>query len=134
MSADVEYAGRMTRTLTGAHADAMRRELHELVAELVNELGPTAVQAMTGTRDRSMPAKWARPSSGDPRPATQAQLRLGYRVWSMLRDEEGPRVAAAWMTGANPHLSEDTPITAIRENRAAEVIGAAEAFVAGTPA
>ncbi len=113
-----------------AHADAMRRELHELVAELVAELGPTAVQVMTGSRDRSTPAAWARGDSR-PRAATETQLRLGYRVWSMMRDAEGPRVAAAWMTGANPRLGEDTPLTAIREARPADVVGAAEAFIGG---
>lgn len=114
-----------------AHADAMRRELNELVAELIAELGPTAVQAMTGTRDRSMPAAWARGVS-KPRPATETQLRLGYRVWSIMREAEGPRVAAAWMTGANPRLGEDTPLTAIRQAQPADVIGAAEAFIGGT--
>jgi hypothetical protein len=118
-------------TSTRAHADAMRKELHELVAELVAELGPTAVQAMTGTRDRSMPAAWARADGPTPRPGTQNQLRLGYRIWTALRDAEGPRVAAAWMIGANPRLGEDTPLTAIREMRPADVVGAAEAFIGG---
>lgn len=115
---------------TAAHADAMRNELHELVAEL----GPTAVQAMTGTRDRSMPATWARADGPTPRHGTQNQLRLGYRIWTALRDAEGPRVAATWMTGANPRLAEDTPLTAIREMRPADVVGAAEAFIGGTHA
>jgi hypothetical protein len=119
-------------TSTRAHADAMRRDLHELVGELVAELGPTAVQAMTGTRDRSVPAAWARPNGPTPRSGTQSQLRLGFRVWIMIREAEGPRIAAAWMTGANPRLGEDTPLTAIREMRAADVVGAAEAFIDGT--
>lgn len=103
-----------------------------MVAELVNQLGPTAVQAMTGTRDRSMPAAWARAGGSTPRKHTQDQLRLGYRVWTMLREEEGPNVAAAWMSGANPRLGEDTPITAIREMRAGDIVGAAEAFIVDT--
>ncbi len=118
-------------TATKAHADAMRKDLHDLVAELVDELGPTVVQAMTGSRDRSVPAGWARADGPTPRKLAQEQLRLGYRVWTMLRDAEGPRVAAAWMTGANPRLAEDTPLTAIRERRAGEVIGATEAFIGG---
>lgn len=118
---------------TKTHADAMRKNLSELVAELIDGLGPTLVQAMTGTKDRGMPARWAR---GDvtPRSRTQEQLRLGYRVWSMLLAEEGPQVAGAWLSGANPRLDEMTPITAIRELRAAEVVGAAQAFVADAPA
>lgn len=118
-------------TVTQAHAEAMRKDLHHLVAELVAELGPTVVQAMTGNRDRSAPASWARVDGPTPRPITQEQLRLGYRVWAMMRDAEGQRVAAAWMTGANPRLAEDSPLTAIREHRASDVVGAAEAFIAG---
>jgi hypothetical protein len=114
---------------TRAHADTTRKELHELVAELVKELGPTVVQVMTGTRDRSMPAAWARENGPTPRKPAQDQLRLGYRVWTMLREAEGNRIAAAWMTGANPRLAEGTPLTAIRELRAPDVIGAAEAFI-----
>lgn len=117
---------------TRAHADAMRKELRELVSELVSEIGPTAVQAMTGSRNRSAPAGWARADGPTPRQLTQDQLRLGYRTWTMLRDSEGARVAAAWMTGANPRLAEDTPLTAIREMRAGDVVGAAEAFINGT--
>lgn len=34
--------------------------------------------------------------------------------------------------GGNPLLGEDTPITAIREMRAGDVVGAAEAFIDDT--
>lgn len=112
-----------------AHGDSMRKKLHELVGELIEGLGPTLVQAMTGTKDRSMPARWARADGPVPRQTAQDQLRLGYRVWSMMRETEGPRVAAAWLSGANPNLDEMTPITAIRELRAADVVGAAHAFI-----
>ena len=71
----------------------------------------------------------ARADGPAPRQTAQDQLRLGYRVWSMMRETEGPRVAAAWLSGANPHLEEMTPVTAIRELRAAAVVGAAEAFI-----
>jgi hypothetical protein len=124
----------MTNPRQAYHAGAIRAELHQLVSELVDALGPTAVQAMTGTRDRSMPARWAHVDGPEPRAQAQQQLRLGYRVWTMLRDAEGERVAAAWMTGANPRLGEETPLTAIRELRPADVVGAAEAFVNDTHA
>lgn len=116
-------------TRTDPHTEAMRKELHELVAELLDGLGPTAVQAMTGTSDRSMPSRWARANGPTPRPHTEQQLRLGYRVWKTMCDAETSRVAAPWMAGANPKLGEDTPLTAIREQRAGEVIDAATAFI-----
>lgn len=114
-------------TKTDAFAEATRKEIHMVVAELLADLGPTAIQAMTGTRDRSMPSRWAKEDGPRPQTTTVERLRLGYRVWLML-SEEGPRVAAAWMIGANPLLGEDTPLTAVRENRVAEVVAAAEAF------
>ncbi len=112
-----------------AYTDSMTMEIHLLTAELLKELGPTAIQVMTGTRDRSMPSRWAREDG--PKPRTEQQLRLGYRVWVMMRDAETARVAAAWMMGANPQLGEDTPLTAIREGRAGEVVSAATVFAGG---
>lgn len=123
--------GRSMTTSTEAHTIAMHKEIHELIAELLKELGPTVIQVMTGTRDRSMPSRWAREDGPRPRSGTEQQLRLGYRVWMMMRDEETAQVAAAWMMGANPQLGEDTPLTAIREGRAGEVVGAATAFSTG---
>jgi len=116
-------------TRVQAHQEAIQKPLHVVVAALIAALGPTTVQALTGTKDRSMPSKWARKDGPKPRPQAETQLRLGYRVLVILRDEEGPTVAAPWFHGANPSLNEDTPVTAIRELRAAQVVGAAEAFV-----
>ncbi len=116
-------------TKVHAHQEAIHRPLHEVVAELISVLGPTTVQSMTGTKDRSMPSKWAREDGSTPRHQTETQLRLGYRVLVILRDGVGQRVASPWFHGANPSLGEDTPVTAIREQRAAAVVGAAEAFV-----
>lgn len=38
-------------------------------------------------------------------------------------------VARAWFIGANPFLDEDTPLTAIQEDRAKQIIAAATAFM-----
>lgn len=119
-------------TALDAFTVAVRKDLHELVAELLDGLGPTVVQALTGVRDRSVPSRWARPDGPAPRTVSQQQLRLAFRVWLMVRDAEGPQVAAAWMVGANPRLAEDTPITAIRQLRSADVVGAARAFIDDT--
>jgi hypothetical protein len=68
----------------------------------------------------------------DPQQVAVERLRLGYRVWRILEQHEGRAVALAWLTGANPRLDEGTPITAIRELRAREVIGAVLAFIDGS--
>lgn len=116
--------GQDMTTTTRAYAEAMRKEIHTLAAELMDELGPTPIQAMTGTKDRTMPSRWAHPDGPNTQKATEQKLRLGYRVWVMLRDAETASMAAAWMLGVNPYLGEDlTPLTAIREERAGDVVG-----------
>ncbi|GAA4424032.1 hypothetical protein GCM10023169_20370 [Georgenia halophila] len=116
------------------HADATRLDIHDLVRVLNENVGTTVVQAMTGTKDRGQPARWARPDGPEPRLRTVNQLRLGYRVWHMLEQAEGPNVALAWLVGANPRLDENTPVSAVRELRSADVMGAALAFIDGSPA
>ena len=123
----------MQSNVMTAHADAMRRDIHELVRELNGALGTVVVQAITGVKDRGQPARWARPDGATPRHSSTDQLRLAYRVWRMLEQNEGRDVALAWLVGANPRLGEQTPVTAIRELRTSDVVGAAQAFIDGSP-
>lgn len=114
--------------------DASRLDIHDLVRILNENVGTAAVQAMTGTKDRGQPIRWARPDGPEPRPEAVKQLRLGYRVWRLLEQAEGCDVALAWLVGANPRLGEGTPVSAIRKLKSAEVIGAALAYIDGSPA
>lgn len=123
----------MRSNVETAHADATRLDIHDLVRELNDNVGTVVVQAITGVKDRGQPGRWARPDGAEPRHASSQQLRLGYRVWRMLEEAEGRDVALAWLVGANPRLDEQTPVTAIRELRSAEVVGAALAFIDGSP-
>jgi hypothetical protein len=104
-------------------------DIHEIARELVDGVGSTVVQSITGVKDRGAPAQWAKPAGPEPRPEAQQRLRLAHRVWRTLRATESPDVALAWMVGSNPRLGESTPVTFIRELRSDEVLGAAEAFV-----
>ncbi|USQ81926.1 hypothetical protein NF556_09885 [Ornithinimicrobium faecis] len=124
----------MRSDVVATHADATRMDVHDLVRILNESVGTTVVQAMTGTKDRGQPARWARPDGPEPRLKTVNQLRLGYRVWHLLSQEEGPDVALAWLVGSNPRLGEATPVTAVRDLKSAEVVGAALAFIDGSPA
>lgn len=124
----------MRSDVVAAHADATRLDIHDLARILNESVGTTVVQAMTGTKDRGQPARWARPDGPEPRLKTVNQLRLGYRVWHLLAQEEGPDIALAWLVGANPRLGERTPVTAVRDLKSAEVVGAALAFIDGSPA
>lgn len=124
----------MRTDVAAGHADATRLDIHDLVRILNENVGTTVVQAMTGTKDRGQPARWAQPGGPEPRMGTANQLRLGYRVWHLLAQEEGPDVALAWLVGSNPRLAESTPVSAVRDLKSFEVIGAAMAFVDGSPA
>lgn len=119
----------MKTSAIDVHADVTRKDLHELVAELIGALGVTVVQAITGTKDRTQPRKWARIDGPKPRREAEERLRLAYRMWSFVERNESPSVALTWMVGANPMLDERTPVTAIRELDAVAVTQAAQAFV-----
>lgn len=119
------------RTGVDAYTDSMRRDVADLCDELVKNLGATVVASITGMR-RTTPYRWAS-RTATPGAETETRLRLTYRVWRMLADAEGKSVALAWFVGSNPRLGEVTPVTAIREQRDADVIGAALAFIRDVP-
>lgn len=114
------------------YADTTRMNFHDLVRELNENVGATVVQTMVGCKDRTRPYRWAQPDGPTPAEDVVARLRLGYRVWKTLEQSEGRNVALAWLMGANPMLDEDLPVLFIQQNRAREVLGAAEAFVDDT--
>lgn len=115
-----------SRTVT-THAEAIRLDLPDLVQVLIDNLGPSVVASLSGAGSRSLPKKWVEGTK--PSRDKVDRLLLGYRVWKTLNDAEGKNIAGSWMLGANPRLGEVTPVTYIRELRAVEVLGAAEAFV-----
>ena len=55
-------------------------------------------------------------------------------VWTQIAGSESDHVARSWFIGANPQLGEDTPLTALRQDRGAQVVAAAAAFVEDQPA
>lgn len=114
------------------YLDAIRMNIHALVHELNENLGPTVVQTIAGVTDRTSPYTWAKPDGPEPLPEIEARLRLGYRVWRTISLTEGPNVALAWLMGANPQLEDELPVLYIQRNLAREVLGAAEAFVNDT--
>lgn len=121
-----------TRITADVFADSIRLDIHDLTRELNENVGAVVVAAMTGAGNRSLPYKWA--ENVDPRREAEDRLRLGYRVWRILYDNEGRNIALAWLVGANPRLEEQTPVTCIRELRTKDVVGAAQAFVDDVPA
>ena len=116
-------------TVAGAHGGTMRMGIHDVARQLNAGLGPTLVSALAGARDRKLPIRWARADGPEPGPDFRRRLLLAHRVWTQIAPGETEQVARAWFIGANPFLDEDTPLTAIREDRARQVIAAAAAFV-----
>ncbi|ROS52512.1 hypothetical protein EDF50_0975 [Frigoribacterium sp. PhB24] len=122
-----------TSTVTGQHTKTARMDIHQVADELVRGLGPTLVAALTGSRDRKLPAKWAKPDGPTPTVAFTQRLQLGHRAWATLVTDESAHIARQWFIGGNPLLGEDTPLTAIREDRGREVIEAVAAFLSDQP-
>lgn len=108
-------------------------DVHEMARQLDSHLGPTLVAALTGATDKGQAIRWAKPDGPEPRPAAVRRLQLAHQVWTQVAAAAGEDVARAWMIGANPLLGEDTPATAIREDRAPEVLAAVRALIEDRP-
>lgn len=124
----------MSVAAVGAYAATTRLDIHEVVRQLNTHLGPTLVAALAGTRDRKLPIRWAKLAGPTPGTDYQRRLQLAHRLWAMVAGAESDHVARSWFIGGNPLLEEDTPLTAIREDRRKQVVAAATAFVEDQPA
>jgi hypothetical protein len=124
----------MATMTAGIHAATARMDIHEVVRQLNTHLGPTLVAAVAGTRDRKLPIRWAKSTGPRPGADYQRRLQVAHRLWTSVAGAESDQVARSWFIGANPLLGEDTPITAIREDRSKQVVAAAAAFVEDQPA
>jgi len=101
----------------------------DIVRELNGALDPTLVATLAGSRDRQLPAQWARDDGPEPPSEASRRLVFAHEQWALLAAAAGAQIARQWFIGGNPHLGEDTPITAIREDRYAAVAGAVQAFI-----
>ncbi|KHL04490.1 hypothetical protein [Sinomonas humi] len=112
-----------------AYGRTARLGIREIVRQLNGSLGPTLVAALAGAKDPKISYRWARTDGPEPRDEAQACLVLAHRAWQLVADVEGDHVARLWFVGANPYLGEVSPVEAISQNRAAEVMAAAKAMV-----
>lgn len=120
-------------TIVAGHGDTARLDIHELVRRLNSHLGPLLVATLAGSKDSKLPYKWAKPDGTTPGPAFQKRLQLAHRAWLIIADAESEAIARAWFVGGNPFLDEDTPVTALREDRHKEVAHALTAFLEDRP-
>jgi hypothetical protein len=118
-------------TETEIHGATARMDIHQIARELNEALGATLVAALTGSKDRKQPIRWAKPNGPKPGPDFTRRLQLAHREWTRLEQAEGEHIARGWFIGGNPLLNEDTPLTAIREDRGRQVTAAVTAFIEG---
>lgn len=112
----------------GTHAGTARLGIREIVRQLNTALGATLVGALAGTKDPKISYRWARTDGPEPRPEAQKRLQLAHRAWTVVSGVEGEHVARLWFIGANPWLGEISPIEAISQDRARDVMDAAHAM------
>lgn len=105
-------------------------DMHQIARELNAALGLTLVAALAGTKDRKQPIRWARPGA-EPSPQYVARLKFAHEEWTRLVACETEHIASSWFIGGNPRLNEDTPLTAILEDRRVEVAAAVTSFLEG---
>ncbi|GAA1115725.1 hypothetical protein [Arthrobacter flavus] len=105
--------------------------IREIVRRLNVGLGATLVAGLAGSTVRDISREWQKVNGAEPGPEAQQRLRLAHQVWRIISDAEGEHIARLWFIGSNLWLNDDSPIDAIREDRADEVIQAAEAVVTG---
>lgn len=104
-------------------------DIHDVVSQLNEHLGPTLVATIANVRDRSLPEKWAN-GAQVPLPDSRERLLAALRAWSILTEYDSDDVVRAWFIGANPRLSEMSPIMRLRCGDVGAVISAAQAFAA----
>lgn len=119
----------ISSTIAAGHGATARLDIHEVVRRLNSHLGPLLVATLAGSKDPKLPHKWAKPHGPTPGPSFQKRLYLAHRVWIAIADAETEAIARAWFVGGNPFLGEETPLSAIREDRHQEVIQALSAFL-----
>lgn len=76
--------------------------VHQVARELVAALGPTLVASLSGTKDRELPAEWAKPDGPEPGPGFAQCLQFAHEQWARLAAGEGEDTARAWFIGGNP--------------------------------
>ena len=125
-------------TLTDAHQETTRLDIHEVALRLNKHLGTTLVSMLAGSRTRSAASRWAKapsvPGSQTPRDEAAAKLYAALTIWTLISSAEDEYIARAWFIGANPRLDDEAPVMALRAGETKQVMAAARAFVSGADA
>jgi hypothetical protein len=113
-----------------AHRKTVESSIADIVAFLQEVFGQRLVAYLAGVSETRTVSRWAKGET-PPRPASEARLREAYYIFRLLNTEESPHTVRAWFVGLNPQLDDESPATAIRDDRGRDVRVAAKAFLAG---
>jgi hypothetical protein len=116
---------------TEAHRTTVESSVADIAAFLQEALGQKLVAYMVGVEDPKTVGRWAAEKRLPQDPAAERRLRAAYQTFQLLATQESPHTVRAWFVGLNPQLDDESPATAIRENRVRDVMVAARAFLAG---
>jgi len=102
-----------------AHHRAMSLNVSDVVTELVDILGLSAVAAIGGVNETRAVSQWM-----DGREPQRAQtLRFTLQIALMIATREDRHVARAWFQGSNPLLGDRAPLLMLRNLSLDEIQG-----------
>lgn len=115
------------------YADATRLPFADVVTQLRDLVGAKLVAYLGSVRETRAVRQWATGEGRAPSDQVQARLRLAFRVAALIARRESPLVAATWLQGMCPQLSDQIPARLLREGVLEDVqaplLNAARAFV-----
>ena len=110
-----------------AHARAVGSQFVDVVISLVEILGRPLTAVLVG-KDSKTIARWAAQPTRIT-PDDEKTLRDALQVAETIMAIDAASVARAWFMGMNPQLNDDSPVEALADGRAREVLAAARAYV-----
>ena len=117
-------------TDTQAHNHATEMPIGDVVAELVDILGLSAVAIIGGVKETRAVQQW----SNGRKPQRPHVLRLALRLATMIAASTDHEQARAWFEGSNPMLGDDSPAHLLRDHTLEDVqhdlMAAARAYAA----
>lgn len=111
-----------------AHRSAVEWNIEHVAKFLRDQLGAKLVAHMMDVDVKTV-AAWTR--SQRPRPDAQDKLRAVFQIFQLLQSGDDDYTVRAWFIGMNPQLNDQAPANAIREDRLADALVAAQAYCAG---
>jgi|SRR5580698_525829 hypothetical protein len=125
----ITRASEAVLTASQAHNEAMSLPMPQVIANLVELLGATAVAAIADVKETRAVQQWV---TGQREPQRPHVLRFTLQLTLMMCNLTSRELARAWFHGANPVLDDRVPLILLRDRPLEEVqfslMAAARAF------